>query len=396
MVQGLLESGIDVVDIGAVPTPVMYYATHVTDIDSGLMITGSHNPADYNGLKISLAGTTLAQESIQMLYDLVKSETVVHGQGHYQTLDMLPDYQQRIVEDMTLKRPLKVVIDCGNGIASIIAPQILRQIGCEVIELYCEVDGRFPHHHPDPTVESNLCDLKASVAEHKADVGLALDGDGDRLGVVTNTGSLIWPDRLMMYYVPHVLLHNPGRTVVFDVKCSNHLAGVIQKAGGKAKMCPTGHSLVKQVMKREAAVLAGEMSGHLFFNDRWYGFDDAVYSACRLVEILSLSLASAEEQFSAVPNSVNTPEIQIPIFEDRKFAFMQLFADNAHFPDAELIVIDGLRVEYPHGWGLLRASNTTPCLVARFEAQDQASLSQIQALFKQQLLAVDQDLAIPF
>ncbi len=396
MAQGLLDSGIDVVDLGAVPTPVMYYATHVTDIDSGLMITGSHNPADYNGLKIALAGTTIAQESIQMLYDLVQAGTTIQGQGHYRTFNILPEYQKRIADDIHLKRPLKVVVDAGNGIAAVVAPQLLRQIGCEVIELYCDVDGLFPNHHPDPTVESNLIDLKAAVASHGADLGLAFDGDGDRLGVVTNTGELIWPDRLMMYYVPHVLSRNPGGTIVFDVKCSNHLPAVIQQAGGRSKMCPTGHSLVKKVMKQENAVLAGEMSGHLFFKDRWYGFDDALYSACRLLEILSISADDAHKQFSDVPNSINTPEIKIPIFEDKKFEFMQLFAERAQFPNAELIVIDGLRVEYEHGWGLLRASNTTPCLVARFEAQDEASLSKIQAAFKQQLLAVDHDLIIPF
>lgn len=396
MAKGLLDSGIDVVDLGAVPTPVMYYATHVTDIDSGLMITGSHNPADYNGLKISLAGTTIAQESIQMLYDLVLAGTIVQGQGHYRKFDILADYQQRIAKEINIKRPLKVVVDCGNGISAVVAPQLLRQIGCEVIELYCEVDGRFPNHHPDPTVETNLTDLKEAVSQHGADIGLAFDGDGDRLGVVTNLGTLIWPDRLMMYYVPHVLLSNPGATIVFDVKCSNHLPAVIARAGGRAKMCPTGHSLVKQVMKNEEAVLAGEMSGHIFFKDRWYGFDDALYSACRLLEISSFSPDTVDEQFSSVPNSVNTPEIKIPIIEDRKFEFMQLFTNQAQFPNAELIVIDGLRVEYPHGWGLLRASNTTPCLVARFEAQDTVSLSEIQAVFKQQLLAVDEDLAIPF
>ncbi len=394
--QGLIDSGIDVVDLGSVPTPVMYYATHVTEIDSGLMITGSHNPADYNGLKMVLAGTTIAQDSIQLLYDLVQSGTTIVGQGHYRTFDILADYQRRIREDVVLKRPLKVVVDCGNGIAGVVAPEMLRQLGCEVIELYCDVDGRFPNHHPDPTVEENLKDLKKSIIQHDADLGLAFDGDGDRLGVMTEKGELIWPDRLMMYYAPHVLKHDVGGTIVFDVKCSSHLPAVIEQAGGRAKMCPTGHSLVKQVMKDEKAALAGEMSGHIFFKDRWYGFDDALYSACRLLEILSAVPASANEQFAMIPNSINTPEIKIPIYEEKKFEFMHLFTACAQFPDAELITIDGVRVEYPHGWGLLRASNTTPCLVARFEARDQSSLSQIQAIFKQQLQAIDQNLAIPF
>ncbi|MDP3561963.1 MAG: phosphomannomutase/phosphoglucomutase [Legionellaceae bacterium] len=396
LLQGLLDSGIDVVDLGQVPTPVMYYATHVTGIDSGLMITGSHNPANYNGIKMVLAGTTLAQEHIQMLYELVENQTAMNGKGDYKVLSILDDYTQRIVSDIKIKRPLKIVVDCGNGISGVIAPDVLRKLGCDVIELYCDVDGRFPNHHPDPTVEANLVDLKAAVAEHQADIGLAFDGDGDRLGVVTNLGELIWPDRLMMYYAPQVIANNPGGTIVYDVKCSSHLAAVIQQSGGIAKMCPTGHSLVKQVMKEEQAVLAGEMSGHIFFKDRWYGFDDALYSACRLLEILSSSVASVSEQFMLVPNSINTPEIKIPIIEDKKFAFMQLFTERAHFPEAELISIDGLRVEYPHGWGLLRASNTTPCLVARFEALDHASLFKIQAVFKEQLHAVDENLAIPF
>jgi len=394
--QGLLDSGIDVIDLGTVPTPVMYYATHVYGVDSGLMITGSHNPADYNGIKMVLAGTTLAQEHIDLLFDLVTTGAARQGQGHYQRFDILGDYQQRILGDIRLNRPLKVVIDCGNGISGVIAPEVLRQLGCDVIELYCDVDGHFPNHHPDPTVEANLVDLKAAVLAHQADIGLAFDGDGDRLGVVTNVGELIWPDRLMMFYAPHVLQSNPGGTIVFDVKCSSHLANVIRQANGIAKMCPTGHSLVKKVMKDERAVLAGEMSGHLFFKDRWYGFDDALYSACRLLEILSLSSDTVSNQFMAVPNSINTPEIKIPIVESQKFAFMEHFTARAHFPDAELISIDGLRVEYEHGWGLLRASNTTPCLIARFEAQDHESLFKIQAVFKTQLQAVDEHLMIPF
>lgn len=394
--QGLLDSGIDVVDLGAVPTPVMYYATHVYGIDSGLMITGSHNPSDYNGIKMVLAGTTLAQDEIQVLYSLVKEKTTVSGQGQYQSFDILPDYVQRIVGDITIKRPLRVVVDCGNGIGGMVVPLLLRQLGCDVIELYCEVDGRFPNHHPDPTVEENLVDLKAAIVAHQADIGLAFDGDADRLGIITNQGELIWPDRLMMLYAPYVLQAQPGATIVYDVKCSRHLATVIELSGGVAKMCPTGHSLVKRVMKEEQAALAGEMSGHIFFKDRWYGFDDALYSACRLLELLALSDLSVSEQFSKIPNSINTPEIKIPIFEDKKFEFMTLFSQQATFPGAELIHIDGLRVEFSAGWGLLRASNTTPCLVARFEAQSAQSLNEIQALFREQLQAIDADLSIPF
>lgn len=396
LIQGLIESGVDVVDLGAVPTPVMYYATQVYGIDSGLMITGSHNPSDYNGIKMVLAGTTLAQDDIQILYDLILEKSVVDGTGHYKSFDILQAYSQRILGDIVLKRRLRVVVDCGNGIGGVIVPAVLREIGCDVIELYCDVDGRFPNHHPDPTVEDNLIDLKASIKIHQADIGLAFDGDADRLGIVTGEGALIWPDRLMMFYAKHLLQAQPGATIVYDVKCSRHLRQVIEAAGGKAKMCPTGHSLVKKIMKEEQAVLAGEMSGHIFFKDRWYGFDDALYSACRLLELLSLSEQTVDAQFALVPNSVNTPEIKIPIFEEKKFQFMQSFAEQAQFPNAELIHIDGLRVEFEHGWGLLRASNTTPCLVARFEAQTEISLNAIQALFREQLKTFDATLAIPF
>lgn len=396
LMQGLLDSGINVVDLGAVATPVMYYATHVHGIDSGLMVTGSHNPAEYNGIKMVLAGTTLADADIQLLYDLVVRGETITGLGNYQTFDIMPAYMQRMVEDMALKRPLKVVVDCGNGIAGPIVPEVIRQLGCDVIELYCDVDGRFPNHHPDPTVEANLIDLKAAVAMHNADIGLAFDGDADRLGVVTNTGELIWPDRLMMLYAREVLTRHPGATIVYDVKCSSHLENVIKQASGVARMCPTGHSIVKRVMKEEHAALAGEMSGHLFFKDRWYGFDDALYSACRLLEIVSASSDTVSAQFAAIPNSVNTPEIKIAIVDDEKFGFMQRFIEKARFPNAQRITIDGLRVEFPKGWGLIRASNTTPCLVARFEAHDLESLNAIQVLFKTQLQGVDERLVIPF
>ncbi len=396
LMQALLDSGINVVDLGAVATPVMYYATHVHGIDSGLMVTGSHNPAEYNGIKMVLAGTTLADADIQLLHELVVRGESVTGIGKYQTYDIMSDYMQRMVCDMQLRRGLKVVVDCGNGIAGPIVPQVIRQLGCEVIELYCDVDGRFPNHHPDPTVEANLADLKAAVVMHMADIGLAFDGDADRLGVVTNTGELIWPDRLMMLYAREVLTRNPGSTIVYDVKCSSHLADVITQAGGVARMCPTGHSIVKRVMKDEHAPLAGEMSGHLFFKDRWYGFDDALYSACRLLEIVSASSDTVSAQFAAIPNSVNTPEIKIPIVDDEKFGFMQRFIEQARFSNAQRITIDGLRVEFPQGWGLIRASNTTPCLVARFEAQDIENLNAIQALFKTQLQEVDERLVIPF
>lgn len=394
--QGLVDSGISVLDLGAVSTPVMYYATHAYDVDSGLMVTGSHNPADYNGIKIVLAGKTLANEDINVLYELNQSLAVINGLGSWQPFNATDDYIARVIEGIQLKRPLKVVVDCGNGIAGPVIPQVLKRLGCDVIPLYCEVDGRFPHHHPDPTVEANLQDLKQAVASSHADVGLAFDGDADRLGVITDKGELIWPDRLMMMYAKDVLQRCPGATIVFDVKCSSHLAQVIKEAGGIAHMCPTGHSIVKAVMKEQQAALAGEMSGHLFFNEGWYGFDDALYSACRLLALLSESSDSVSAQFSVIPNSINTPEIKIPIAEQEKFKFMARLLANAHFEGASLVTIDGLRVEFEEGWGLIRASNTTPCLITRFEANNQRNLLRIQSLFKAQLLAIDEHLSLPF
>ena len=394
--QSLIESGITVIDLGEVATPVMYYATNVNSVDSGLMVTGSHNPADYNGLKIVLGGKTLVSSDIDILFDLVASYKKVEGVGQEVYVNIIDEYVERIVSDIKLKRPLRVVVDCGNGIAGATIPRVITNLGCEVIPLYCDVDGSFPNHHPDPSIEANLSDLREAVFAYNADIGLAFDGDADRLGVVTNEGEIIWPDRLMMYYAQELLQRNKDATIVYDVKCSSHLAEFIEHLGGIAKMCPTGHSIVKQVMKEEKALLAGEMSGHLFFKDRWYGFDDALYSACRLLEILSNSSLAASEQFALIPNSTNTPEIKIPIIDEEKFMFMKRFSDEAKFSNARLITIDGLRVEFNHGWGLLRASNTTPCLVARFEAQDDKSLREIQDLFKVQLKLLDKNLMIPF
>ena len=396
LAHGLIDSGITVLDLGAVTTPMMYYATHITDIDSGLMVTGSHNPANYNGLKMVLAGSTLAEQEIQDLYRLTVEKTCISGQGQHLFLDICAQYSQRICDDIQLNRPLKAVVDAGNGIAGPFAPAILRALGCDVIELHCEVDGNFPNHHPDPSAEKNLIDLKAAVELHQADIGIAFDGDADRLGVITDQGEALCPDRLMMYYAPDVLKRYPGATIVYDVKCSRHLAEVIQAAGGRPYMCPTGHSLVKSRMKQENSPLAGEMSGHLFFKDRWYGFDDAIYSACRLLEQISYSTNSVSQQFSIIPASINTPELKIQVADSEKFSLMQRFAESATFADATWITIDGVRIEFADGWGLLRASNTTPCLVARFEADNQTSLERIQNLFKAQLHAVDTQLTLPF
>lgn len=394
--QGLLDSGIHVIDLGLVATPVMYYATATQSVDCGVVVTGSHNPSNYNGMKIVLAGKTLVQPDIDCLYELVMAGQYQNGRGQESTLDIIPDYIARILRDIQLKRRLKVAIDCGHGVAGPVIVQVLQALGCELIPLYCEVDGNFPKHHPDPTVEENLVDLRQAVLQQQADIGLAFDGDADRLGVITNQGEIIWPDRILMLYAHEVLARNAGATIVYDVKCSSHLANLVQSLGGIAKMSPTGHSIVKGVMREVGAALAGEMSGHIFFKDRWYGFDDALYSACRLLEIISQRSMTVAEQFAEIPNSINTPEIKIPIAEEEKFIIMQRLSDQAEFPGANVITIDGLRVEFSYGWGLIRASNTTPCLVARFEATDQGSLEQIQSLFKTQLRRVAMDLEVPF
>lgn len=396
LIRGLLDTGVDVINLGAVATPVMYYATNELGLDSGLMVTGSHNPAEYNGIKLVLAGKTLVQPDIDLLYNIVQAGVFPDAKGVLSSHNIVADYMARVLSDIHLQRPLKVVADCGNGIAGPVIPDVIRQLGCEVIPLYCDVNGLFPNHHPDPTIEANLEDLKQAVAFHQADIGLAFDGDADRLGVITNQGRMIWPDRLMMFYARALLKVKPGATIVFDVKCSAHLAEVIEAAGGRAVMGPTGHSIVKGLMKTEQAELAGEMSGHLFFRDRWYGFDDALYSACRLLEIISQSPLSVEEQFLAIPDSVNTPEIKIAIADEAKFSFMEDFCRQAEFAAERIIRIDGLRVEFHNGWGLIRASNTTPCLVARFEAEDEAGLTAIQASFRKQLQRFDCQLDIPF
>jgi phosphomannomutase/phosphoglucomutase len=409
---GLREMGRDVIDLGAVSTPMMYFAAHTSSCDSGLIVTGSHNPAAYNGVKMVLAGKTLVKEDIDKLYQRVQKMNHEQGgesqylttdesldnpaYGSYSSHQIKDEYTSRILSDVKLHRPMKVVVDCGNGMGGPIVPEVLRAMGCEVIPLYCEVDGLFPNHHPDPTIEKNLVDLRAAVLENHADIGFGFDGDADRLGVITDLGEIIWPDRLMMYYVQDILKRYPGAPIVFDVKCSKSLKQTIETLGGVAEMCPTGHSIVKGIMKRLQAPLAGEMSGHLFFKDRWFGFDDALYSACRLLELLSKQTETVSAQFSIIPNPVCTPEIKIPVNEAEKFELMRRFSDEVEFVNGTRITIDGVRVEFEYGWGLIRASNTTPCLVARFEAKDLEALQSIQGLFKNALLQLVGDLMVPF
>ena len=391
LAKGLLSTGINVVDIGMVPTPLVYFSN-----PTSVMLTGSHNPANYNGLKITLAGETLSGEDILNLYLRIRRGQFVVGEGSYAQKNIIPEYTQAILADIKLGKSLKVVVDCGNGIAGNIAPDILTQLNCEVIPLFCEVDGRFPNHHPDPSQPKNLNDLIKAVIENGADIGIAFDGDGDRLGVVTNQGDIIWPDRVLMLYAQAILAKQPGAEIVYDVKCSKHLTEVILQAGGIASMNQTGHSFMKAKMKASGAPLGGEMSGHFFFQDRWYGFDDALYAACRLLEILSNCPEAASVSFDMLPNSINTPEINIAIPDEKKFIFIDQLKKQLETLEARLITIDGLRVEFESGWGLVRASNTTPNLVLRFEAATQAELLRIQVLFKQAMQKIEPNLVFPF
>ena len=397
--SGLRAAGIDVFDLGAVPTPVVYYATFRFNTGCGVAVTGSHNPPDYNGFKVVVGGETLAEEGIQDLYRRIASGALpADGHGGLREVDVAPDYTERVVSDVLAERRLKVVVDAGNGIAGTIAPALLEGVGCDVIPLYCEVDGSFPNHHPDPSDPANLQDLITSVQKTGADLGMAFDGDGDRLGVVSRSGEIIYPDRLLMLFARDVLSRQPGATVIYDVKCTSHLKGQVLDSGGSPLMWRTGHSLIKAKMRETGAELAGEMSGHFFFKERWYGFDDGIYAAARLLEILSGDLQgrAPEEIFATLPRSVSTPELKVEMAEGEHYRFMDKFRQQADFEDATLTTIDGVRADWPDGWGLVRASNTTPVLVLRFEADDAAALKRIQQIFRKHLLTVDTKLKLPF
>jgi phosphomannomutase/phosphoglucomutase len=394
--SGIMAAGCDVITIGAVPTPVLYFATHELGTGSGVMVTGSHNPANYNGLKIMLGGETLSGEAIQRLLQRIQTGNLVGGQGSQSSEDVRRAYLDRIVGDIAVAAPLKVVLDAGNGIAGELAPVLVEELGCEVVPLYCEVDGDFPNHHPDPGKPENLKDLIAAVKSEKADLGLAFDGDGDRLGVVTNSGKIIWPDRLMMLFARDVVSRNPGADVLFDVKCSRRLAGVISEAGGRPVMWKTGHSLMKAKMKETGALLAGEMSGHIFFGERWMGFDDGLYAAARLLEILGFEDRDSDEVFEDFPDDISTPELNLPVTEQTKFGIVDKLGQQGDFGDGSVSTIDGIRVEFSDGWGLCRASNTTPVLVLRFEAENEEALERIKSVFRDQLSRVAPDLVADF
>ena len=383
LITGLIESGCHVVDIGMVPTPLVYFATYTKGATSGVMITGSHNPPEYNGLKIMIAGETLSADRIEALYARIIDEDFSYGAGSSISINIDQDYIDKIKSDIKLAKKLNIVVDCGNGIAGDIAPKLFESLGANVTKLFCLVDGSFPNHHPDPSKPENLKDLINEVLDTDADLGLAFDGDGDRLGLIDNKGKVIWADRQMILYARDVISRNSGAKIIYDVKCSSLLPQEISKHGGEPIMSRTGHSFIKNKIKETGAELGGEMSGHIFFNERWFGFDDALYTGARLLEIISKNDDTCAEIFAKLPDRVNTPEINIHFNEhgEQHDAVSKLSKD-IDFPGSKINTIDGIRVDYENGWGLVRASNTTPCLVLRFEANDKEMLENIQAKFR--------------
>lgn len=397
--QGLTHAGVKVVDLNEVPTPLLYWLIHTsTTFKSGVMVTGSHNPGHYNGLKMVIARKTLSGEEISALRDRILRADLPQFAGDPDDyfMDIIPGYVDTVAKNIHLARPLKIVIDCGNGIPGKVAPDLYRALGCEVHELYCDVDGHFPHHHPDPSRPENLADLNRAVQKYGADVGLAFDGDGDRLGVVTPKGKMIWPDRQLMLFAQDILDRNPKAKIIYDVKCSKNLSEVITLAGGDPIMWKTGHSYIKNKMAETGALLAGEMSGHIFFKERWYGFDDALYAGARLLEILSRDHRDLDSIFAQLPDSITTPELQLPIADELKFNTMDKLQKSVPFSNAAICTIDGIRADFADGWGLVRASNTTPCLVFRFEADNDEAMQRIQREFDSWIRALDPTLSLPF
>ena len=394
--EGIRSTGCDVVDIGMVPTPVTYFATHHLETGSAVSITGSHNPPEYNGLKVMIAGETLAGDRIQMLRKRIEEQDLLSGNGSHHQESVTEAYVARITGDITLQRPLKVVLDCGNGVGGSIAPRVLKEIGCDVTELFSDVDGTFPNHHPDPSQPENLNDLIEMVITTRADFGMALDGDGDRLGVVSATGDIIFADRQLLLFARDVLSRHPGAEIIYDVKCSKVLPDAIRESGGLPTMWKTGHSFIKAKLKESGAILAGEMSGHIFFKERWYGFDDGIYAAARLCELLSAQDDPPTAVFKSIPELVSTPELRLEMEEGEHHALVEQFVRNARFPTGEICTIDGIRVDFKTGFGLARASNTTSTVILRFEADRQQQLTEIQEQFRTQLLALRPELNLPF
>jgi phosphomannomutase / phosphoglucomutase len=393
--EGIQASGTNVIDIGAVTTPMSYFAAHELDTQCSVVVTGSHNPPDYNGLKMVVAGDTLAGDDIQALKTRIEAGRLRAGAGGYRRADIAGAYLDRIAGDIVLARPMKLAVDCGNGVAGAFAPQLFRRLGCDVTELFCDVDGAFPHHHPDPSKPENLQDLISCLATTDSELGLAFDGDGDRLGVVTKDGEIIYPDRQLMLFAADLLARKPGAMIIYDVKSTRNLKPWITQHGGTPLLWKTGHSLIKRKMKESGALLAGEMSGHTFFKERWYGFDDGLYAGARLLEIVSRE-ADPSALLNALPDSLSTPEINVASDGESPHALIDRLAATAEFPGAaEVIRIDGLRVEYADGFGLARASNTTPVVVLRFEADNEDALKRIQGEFRRAFAVVAPKLALP-
>jgi phosphomannomutase / phosphoglucomutase len=396
LIQGAREAGMDVIDIGLVPTGALYFAVHHLPLQSGVMVTGSHNPAHHNGIKTMIQGKTLSAEGVQQLKQRYKARNFTQGEGDYLSHTLLPAYVETVAHDIHLKKKMHVVIDAGNGAGGVIAQALFEKLGCQVTPLHCRVDGTFPNHHPDPTIEANLQDLIHKVREVGADCGLAFDGDADRLGVVTNEGTIIWPDRLMMLFAQDVLKSHPGSKIIFDVKCSQHLASWIQQHGGKPIMWRTGHSILKAKMFEENAPLAGELSGHIFFNDgRWPGFDDGLYVGARFLACLDASKQDAETLCAALPKAFDTPELKIPLSEAQKAPVMTALAEE-DYGEADVNTLDGLRITYPYGWVLIRPSNTTPCLTLRFEGNTEDDLNHLKTAYHALFQKIDPELTLPF
>lgn len=396
---GANSEGMDTLDIGMVPTPLVYFAANVRHTGSGVAITGSHNPPDYNGFKMMLAGRTLYGPDIQKLRTLMQelAEKEPAGPaGRREPVDITPEYIERVAGDLRLKRPMRVALDCGNGVGGVLAERLFRAIGCEVDALYCDVNGKFPNHHPDPADPHNLEDLIRHVQSSGCELGLAFDGDADRVGVVTRSGQIIWPDRQLILYAKDILARQPGATIIFDVKCSRHVAKAVREAGGQPLMWQTGHSLIKAKLAETGAPLAGEMSGHIFFKERWYGFDDGLYTGARLLEILSAH-SDPSAVLEALPQDISTPELKLEMQEGEPHALIARLQKEGRFPTAsELITIDGVRAEYPDGFGLARPSNTTPVVVLRFEADNEVALERIKAEFRAALAELKPGLKLPF
>ena len=396
LAQGIQSTGTNVIDVGMVATPMLYYAAHEWAGYSGVMVTGSHNPPEYNGLKMVLGGETLYGDTIQALRTRADSGNLKQGHGTYSQRNVTEEYLNKIIGHIKLTRPIKLVIDCGNGAPGAYAPTLFRKLGCEVIELFCEVDGNFPNHHPDPAHVENLQDVIRALKSSDAELGFAFDGDGDRLGVVTKEGNVIFPDRQLMLFAADVLSRKPGAEIIYDVKCTRNLKPWIEKHGGKATMWKTGHSLIKGKMRETGAQLAGEMSGHVFFKERWFGFDDGLYAGARLLEILSRE-KNPNATLNALPDAIATPELQIKLKEGENYALIEQMQKTAKFDNPrDVITIDGLRVEYADGFGLARSSNTTPVVVLRFEADNEAALKRIQNDFRRVISTAKADVVLPF